>query len=127
MCVGSLSGLGYNLRTPFKYDSRCALFFLLFFCDNKHNTTEREAQRMSYLKGVQRLYICDISPDSIRNCVLITCSSCAFHFFIQFFLTVLNGETHFNPRCYKNFGNSKSVWLVLGEFFSISDSASSTH
>ena len=43
-----------NLRTPFKHDSRCALFSLLSFV-SKNSTPQREAQRMSCLKGVQRL------------------------------------------------------------------------
>ena len=43
----------YNLRTPFKYDSRCAL--LSFVTTN--STPQREVQWMSYLKGVQRLML----------------------------------------------------------------------
>ena len=45
----------YNLCTPFKHDSRCALFSLLSFVTT-NSTPQREAQRMSCLKGVQRLY-----------------------------------------------------------------------
>ena len=44
----------YKLRTPFKHDSRCALFSLLSFVTT-NSTPQREAQRMSCLKGVQRL------------------------------------------------------------------------
>ena len=44
----------YNLCTPFKHDSRCALFSLLSFVTT-NSTPQREAQRMSCLKGVQRL------------------------------------------------------------------------
>ena len=46
----------YNLCTPFKHDSRCALFSLLSFVTT-NSTPQREAQRMSCLKGVQRLFI----------------------------------------------------------------------
>ena len=44
----------YNLRSPFKYDSRCALFSLLSFVTT-NSTPQKEAQRMSYLKEVQIL------------------------------------------------------------------------
>ena len=44
----------YKLYTPFKHDSRCALFSLLSFVTT-NLTPQREAQRMSCLKGVQRL------------------------------------------------------------------------
>ena len=44
-----------KLRTPFKHDSRCALFSILSFATT-NSTLQREAQRMSCLKGVQRLY-----------------------------------------------------------------------
>ena len=43
-----------KLRTPFKHDSRGALFSLLSFVTT-NSTSQREAQRMSCLKGVQRL------------------------------------------------------------------------
>ena len=43
-----------QLWTPFKHDSRCALFSLLSFVTT-NSTPQREAQRMSCLKGVQRL------------------------------------------------------------------------
>ena len=41
----------FKLRTPFKDDSRCALFSLLSFV-TINSTPQREAQRMSCLKGV---------------------------------------------------------------------------
>ena len=45
-----------NLCTPFKHDSRCALFSLLSFVTT-NSTPQREAQRMSCLKGVQTLTV----------------------------------------------------------------------
>ena len=55
--ISSFENKGINkckLRSPFKHDSRCALFSLLSFVTT-NSTPQREAQRMSYLKGVQRL------------------------------------------------------------------------
>ena len=45
-----------KLGTPFKHGSRCALFSLLSFV-TKNSAPQREAQRMSCLKGVQRLHV----------------------------------------------------------------------
>ena len=43
-----------NHCNPFKYDLRCALFSLLSLLKTK-STPQWEPQRMSYLKGLQRL------------------------------------------------------------------------
>ena len=50
-----------KLRTPFKHDSRCAFFSLLSFVTT-NSTPQREAQRMSCLKGVQRLILNASNP-----------------------------------------------------------------
>ena len=59
----SFYDIKYNLCTPFKHDSRCALFSLLSFVTT--NSPQREAQRMSCLKGVHSLYVTGVSVNAV--------------------------------------------------------------
>jgi len=45
----------YNLCNPINLDLCCALFFPFFLIENKLNSTEREAQWRTGLKGLQKL------------------------------------------------------------------------